>query len=64
MFASIATHDRCDLFRVMRTDLNNWDRLVLTYPPCDYQTALKRARYYKAHFSQGGRYDFRVCNAD
>ena len=64
MFASVVSTDRCDLFRVVRTDLHNWDRIVLTYPATDYQTAVRRAAYFQQFWGQAGRYDYRVCNAD
>ena len=63
MFASTVSTDRCDLYRVVRTDLNTWERTLLSYPPCSYQMAVKRARYYKQAFGQNGRYDYRVCFA-
>ena len=61
MFASIVSDQRCQLFTVMRTDLNTWDRVLLTYPPSDYLTAVKRAADYQRAFDhKRERYDYRV----
>ena len=64
MFASIVSPHRCELFTVVRTDLNSWDREVLTYPPSDFPTAVKRAADYQRRFGQDGRFDYRVCHHD
>ena len=61
MFASIITDDRCELYTVIRTDLTTWDRVVLTYPPSDFATAVKRAAAYQRNFDhKRERYDYRV----
>lgn len=62
MFASIVTPDRCQLYTVVRTDLLNWDREVLTYPPSDYMSAVRRALDYQQEFDPAvERYDYRVA---
>lgn len=61
MFASTVSNDRCRLYTVMRTDMTNYDRVVLTYPPSDYQTAAHRAAHYQRTFGDNGRWDYRVC---
>ena len=61
MFASIVTSDRCQLYTVERTDLLSWDRELLTYPPSDYMTAVRRALDYQREFDPSiERYDYRV----
>ena len=55
------TNESCDLFQVLRTDLSNWDQIPLTYPPSDFITAVRRARYYQQTFDPGrSRWDYRV----
>ena len=61
MFASVVAPERCELFTVVRTDLNSWERVVLSYPPSDYATAVQRAADYQRRFSDG-RFDYRVCH--
>ena len=61
MFASIVTEDRCQLYTVIRTSLSTYDRQVLTYPPSDYMTAVKRAEWYQEMFDPSREhYDWRV----
>ncbi len=61
MFASIVTPDRCQLFTVIRTGLTSGDRTVLTYPPSDYMTAVRRAEWYQQQFDPACEfYDWRV----
>ena len=61
MFASIVTDERCDLFTVIRTDLVSWDKVVLTYPPSDFMTAVYRAAHYQRTWDPSReRYDYRV----
>lgn len=61
MFASIITDDRCDLYTIMRTDLTTWDRVVLTYPPSDFMTAVRRAAHYQRTWDPSrARWDYRV----
>ena len=61
MFASLVTQARCDLFCVLRTDMQTGDRRPLTYPPSDYLTAVKRADVYRRTFGSK-RYDYRVAH--
>ena len=64
MFASEVHPQRCRLYRVMRTDLQTYDRVVLTYAPTDYATAVHRASDYQRWFDPDyRRYDYRVCSA-
>ena len=61
MFASIVTEDRCELFTVLRTNLSTYERVALSYPPTDFDTAVRRARIYQESFdSQRTSYDYRV----
>ena len=61
MFASIVTRDCCQLYTVVRTDLRTWDRVTLTYPPSDMQTAVQRAAWYQREFDPTfSHYDWRV----
>ena len=63
MFASEVSPHRCQLYTVMRTDLRDYSRTLLTYPPSDYQTAVRRAQYYQGTFDpKFERYDYRVCS--
>ena len=59
------TSDRCQLYTVVRTDLLSWDREVLTYPPSDYMTAVRRSLEYQQQFDPSlERYDYRVSMCD
>ena len=59
--ASLVTQQRCQLFTVIRTDMQTGDRVVLTYPPSSYLTAVKRAAHYQRTFDhKRKRYDYRV----
>ena len=61
MFASTVTDERCDLFTVIRTDLETFDKVVLTYPPSDFQTAVRRADHYQRTWDPSrDRWDYRV----
>ena len=52
---------RCQLFTVIRTSLTRYDRTVLSYPPSDYQTAVRRAEWYQQQFDPACKYyDWRV----
>ena len=63
MFASVITEDRCDLFTVLRTNLSTYERVALSYPPTDFDTAVNRARIYQRSFDpEGTRYDYRVTS--
>jgi hypothetical protein len=65
MTVSLVTQQRCDLFTVVRTDLRTWERLLLTYPPSDYLTAVHRAADYQRTFDHHReRYDYRVTSCD
>ena len=55
-----ALQTACDLFRVLRTDTETWERRFLTYGPSDFATATRRAEYYQQTFGHSGRYDYRV----
>ena len=61
MFASIVTDERCELFTVIRTDLQSFDKVVLTYPPSDFTTAVSRAAHYQRTWDPSReRWDYRV----
>ena len=61
MFASTVTDERCDLFTVIRTDLETFDKVVLTYPPSDFKTAVNRAAHYQRTWDPSrDRWDYRV----
>ena len=61
MFASIVTEDRCQLYTVIRTCKSTFDKTVLTYPPSDYMTAVRRAEWYQQMFDPSREhYDWRV----
>ena len=52
--------DFCQLFHVVRTDLRTWERTILSYPPSDMPTAVRRAADYQRWFDPDGtRWDFR-----
>jgi len=60
MFASIVSRHHCQLFNVVRTDLRTWERTILSYPPSDMPTAVRRAADYQRWFDPDGtRWDFR-----
>ena len=60
MFASIVSRDRCQLFNVVRTDLRTGEITILTYPPSDMPTAVKRAAWYQRVFDPSySHYDYR-----
>ena len=60
----LTSNEACDLFRVLRTDTETWERRYLTYPASDFATASRRADYYQSTFGHGGRYDYRVSFVD
>ena len=63
MFASEVSPHRCQLYTVMRTNLHDYSRTLLTYPPSDYQTAVRRAQDYQQTFDPDYEYwDYRVCS--
>ena len=66
-FASTVTADRCELFYVARVDKAGpqWTYTRLTYPPSDFQTAIKRASQYQQEFDpMRSRYSYTVFNCD
>ena len=64
MQISHVSRERCDLFKVVRTNLTTWNRQVLSYPPTDYATAVAMARHFKQELGNEEGYDYRVCHAD
>ena len=65
MFASIVTRDCCQLYTVIRTCKGTFDKTVLTYPPSDYMTALRRAEWYQQTFDPSREhYSWRVHMCD
>ena len=62
MFASIVSPDRCQLYTVERTRIDGYERTVLSYPRCDYLTAVRRAEWYQQEFDPDcTHYDYRVA---
>jgi len=47
MFASLVTQQRCDLFTVMCTDLETWDRYECTWLRSNFKDASLRALEYQ-----------------
>jgi len=65
MTVSVVTQQRCELFTVVRTDMRTGERKTLTYPPCDYLTAVYRANDYQRTFDpMRARFDWRVAHCD
>ena len=65
MFASTVAHDRCQLFCIVRTRIDGYERAVLSYPRSDYLTAVRRAEWYQQEFDPDcTRYDYRVAMCD
>jgi hypothetical protein len=61
MFASYVSRDHCQLYNVVRTDMQTGEVIVLRYPPSDMQTAVHRAAYYQQEFDPTfSRYDYRM----
>ena len=50
----------CQLYNIVRTDLRTWERTILTYPPSDMPTAVRRAAEYQRTFDPTRQhYDWR-----
>ncbi len=65
MSVSLVTQQRCDLFTVIRTDMQTGERVRLSYPPADYLTCVHRANDYQRTFDHHRqRYDWRVAHCD
>ena len=59
MFASIVGAD----WRLSPSPMSGYERQVLTYPPSDFVTAVRRAEWYQHQFDPPAtRYDWRVAD--